>query len=303
MHGNTSTRALHLAVWFAICATLGCGGSDKANNGPGTPGAPSSAVPQFSHVIVVVEENHSYSEVIGSSAMPYLNELAAQYGLATNYFANTHPSIGNYFMLTTGQLVTNDDAFPGTVDVDNVFREIVAAGKSWKVYAESIPSAGYLGGDVYPYVKHHNPAAYLSDVVNDSAQAANLVPITQLQSDITAGLPNFALVIPNMLDDAHDGSLDVADAWLKSHIGPVVMSSDFQSNGLLIIVFDESNSEDVAHGGGQVAAVIVSSKAQKGYQSKTFVQHQSTLRLICESLGLVSIPGAANNAPSMAEFF
>jgi phospholipase C len=50
-------------------------------------------VPAFGHVFLLMEENHSYSSVIGSSSsMPYLNSLAAQYGLATHYFANTHPS-------------------------------------------------------------------------------------------------------------------------------------------------------------------------------------------------------------------
>src|ERR1051326_4904892 len=94
------------------------------------------------HVAVVAIENMSYESVIGSSAAPYLNSLAAQYGLATQYYANTHPSIGNYFMLTTGQIITNDDGFTGTVSADNVVRELVGAGKSWKSYAESLPSVG-----------------------------------------------------------------------------------------------------------------------------------------------------------------
>ena len=133
---------------------------------------------------MVVEENHSYSEVVGNSAMPYLNSLASQYGLATQYFANTHPSIGNYFMLTTGQLVTNDDGFTGTVGVDNIVRDLIAAGKTWKSYAESIPSTGYTGGDSYPYAKRHNPFSYFTDVVNSSAQVNNLVSLSQFGSDL-----------------------------------------------------------------------------------------------------------------------
>src|SRR5438132_4872336 len=99
--------------------------------------------------------------------MPYLNELATQYGLATQYFANTHPSIGNYFMMTTGQIITNDDAFGGPVSDDNIVRELTAAGKTWKIYAESLPSPGYTGGDVFPYLKHHNPFAYFTDVIGN----------------------------------------------------------------------------------------------------------------------------------------
>ena len=73
-------------------------------------------------------------------------------------------------MLTTGQLVTNDDGFAGTVGVDNIIRELITAGKTWKSYAESLPSIGYTGGDVYPYAKRHNPFSYFTDVVNSSTQ-------------------------------------------------------------------------------------------------------------------------------------
>jgi phosphatidylinositol-3-phosphatase len=125
-------------VLFVLLGSLACGGFSSAGAPRPTPTPTSTgSVPGFGHVVLVVEENSSYSEVIGSSEMPYFNSLATQYGLATRYFANTHPSIGNYFMLTTGQLVTNDDSFTGTVDVDNIVRELLASGKTWKSYAES----------------------------------------------------------------------------------------------------------------------------------------------------------------------
>src|SRR5881227_1659189 len=79
-----------------------------------------SQVPASSHVFVVMEENHSYSSVIGNSSMPYLNSLASKYGLATQYYANTHPSIGNYFMLTAGQIITNNDSLCSTLTQDNI---------------------------------------------------------------------------------------------------------------------------------------------------------------------------------------
>ena len=148
---------------------------------------------------MVVLENHSFSQVIGSPSMPYLNSLANAHSLATNYFADVHPSIGNYFMLTTGQLETVDDNFTGTVSDDNIVRALSGAGKSWKAYMESIPSAGYLGGNAGTYLKHHDPFSYFSDVVSNSAQAANIVPFTQLQADMAANtLPNFAFIAPNI---------------------------------------------------------------------------------------------------------
>src|SRR5215470_9130355 len=217
-----------------------------------------AAVPQAGHVVVVVEENHSYSSVIGNSAMPYLNSLANQYGLATQYFANTHPSIGNYFMLTTGAIITNDDTFSTTVSNDNIVRHLLTAGKTWKSYAESLPSVGYTGGDVYPYARHHNPFSFFSDVVNSSVQKQNLVPFGQFSKDLSNNqLPNYSFVVPNLLDDAHDGSLNQADQWLQANIDPLLSNAAFQQDGLLVIVFDEGFDTDTAGGGGQVAAVLI----------------------------------------------
>ena len=99
-------------------------------------------IPNSNHVVVVLEENESYPAVIGSPSMPYLNSLAQQNALATQYYANAHPSIGNYFMLTAGQLVTSNDSLNTTVNVDNIVRHLLTAGKTWKSYAESLPSVG-----------------------------------------------------------------------------------------------------------------------------------------------------------------
>ncbi len=296
-------RALRIIIiGSALLSQWGCSSASSPRPSPAPP--PSNVVPQFGHIILLVEENHSYSEVIGNTSMPYLNGLAAQYGLATQYFANAHPSIGDYFMLTTGQLVTNDDAFAGTVDVDNIVRELIAVGKTWKSYAESIPSTGYTGGDVYPYARRHNPFSYFSDVVNDSSQAGNLVSMTQFQADLANDqLPDFSFIVPNLLDDAHDGSLQVADAWLQQNIGPLISSPIFQKDDLLVIVFDEANTSDSTDGGGRVAALILSPKARQGYRSTTFYQHQSTLHLILQGLGITVYPDAASSAPAMGEFF
>jgi len=254
-------------------------------------------------VFIVTEENHDYAGVIGSSSMPYLNGLAQQYGLATQYYGNTHPSIGNYFMLATGQIITNDDTYSTIVTADNVVRRLRAAGKTWKSYAEDIPSVGYTGGDVGNYARKHNIFALLSDVANDTAQRKNLVPFTQLATDLANGtLPHYANIVPNLCHDAHDCSLDTADAWLETNIAPLIASAAFQQDGLLIITFDEAGSDN-ANGGGRIAWVVVSPKAKRGYQSTTRYQHQSTLRLTLEALRVTGFPGGAARAPVMSEFF
>jgi phospholipase C/PKD repeat protein len=277
----------------------------------------SAQVPASNRVIVVLEENHGYAQTIGSSSMPYLNSLVAKGGLATNYYADAHPSIGNYFMFTSGQLVSTNDAFSGQITQNNLFRALIAAGKSWKSYAESLPQAGYTGGDAFPYLKHHNPAAYVQDVIGSSAQVQNIVPFTQFASDLSGGtLPNLSIVIPNAQHDAHDcpvsgqactdaDKLAAADNWLKSLVDPLLQTSDFASggNGVVMVVWDEALNSDSANGGGKVGFTIVGPNVKVGYTSSTFFQHEALLRLISTALGLNSLPGASAAANDSAEFF
>jgi acid phosphatase len=255
-------------------------------------------------VVLVLEENHGFASVIGNSAMPYLNGLAQQYGLATQYYANTHPSIGNYFMLTAGQIITNDDSYIGTVAADNLVRHILNAGKTWKAYAEDIPYSGYTGGDSGAYAERHNPLSYFSDVRNNSTQKQNLVGSSQFQADLGSGhLPDFSFVAPNLNDDAHDGTLAQADAWLQQNIAPLFTSTQFQNGGLLIIVFDEAEDSDSSHGGGQVAMVMAGPNVKNSFQSSALYQHQNILKAIATYMGIDANMGAALTAAGMNEFF
>jgi phosphatidylinositol-3-phosphatase len=299
---NGSGRVTGVAAGSATI-TATCEGKTGTSSITVTPASTGGAA--FNHVFIVVEENTNYADVIGNTAMPYLNGLAQQYGLATSYYANTHPSIGNYFMMTIGAIVTNDDSYTGTVTQDNVIRHLIAAGKTWKAYAEDIPSAGFLSLDYddSKYASRHNPVVYLSDVRNDATQAAHVVPFTQFVTDLAANaFPNYSFIVPNLCDDGHDCGGDVVDQWLQVHIDPLIKSAQFQQDGLLIILYDESGSDDT-HGGGQIAWVAVSAKSKPGYQSSTLYQHESTLRLTLKALGLTSFPYAAATAPDMSEFF
>jgi phospholipase C len=310
-------RAALLLTLVVVVGLSGCGGTTPVATNSGLAAgsqATSASIPQVANVVLVLEENHSYPQVIGNSAMPFLNKLATDNALATQYFANAHPSLPDYFMLTTGQLITLDDSFPGPVADDNLVRELVAAGKSWKSYAESLPSVGYTGGDQYPYARRHNPFAYFTDVIG-TPQAANLVPFSQFSADLQAGkLPNFSFVAPNLEDDAHDcpggamtctdnAPLSAADSWLQQNIAPLLNDPNFQKSGLLIVVFDEGLQSDLAGGGGHVAMVMAGTGVKKGFQSSLQHDHAAVLRLIMKALGVSNLPGAAATAGDMAEFF
>src|SRR6266571_439586 len=247
-------------------------------------------LPQFGHVTIVVLENTDFSSSVGS--MPYLDSLVAKYGLATNYYADTHPSIGNYFTLTTGQILTNDDgqtpsSFP--VSSANIASLLQAAGKTWKDYPETNGT----------YYVRHDPLQYFTNI-----NKANLTSFTQFKTDLANhALPNFSWISPNGCNDAHDCGLDVADSWLQSNIDPLVKSTYLQpgGDGLLIIVFDEDDGSE----GNHVACVIVSPLlVSAGFQSSNSYKHENALQLMAAALGLnTSGLGAAAKAANMSEFF
>jgi phosphatidylinositol-3-phosphatase len=315
---SSSLRVFLLVFLCFLFASCGGGGA-TATSAPPTPPPPppggGGGGGSPSTVAIVMFENTSYERVFGSSAMPFLNSLVPQGALATQYFANTHPSIGNYFMLTTGQIISNDDAFTGTVSDDNIVRKLVAAGKTWKSYCQSLPSKGYLDSDEYPYIKHHDPFTYFTDVTENSAQAQNIVSLTQLEADEAAGtFPNFMFIAPDNEHNAHDcpggfsstcvadDKLAAADAFLSANVPALLNNATFKQNGVLMIVFDEGDLNDPSNGGGHVFMLALGSHVKAGFQSSMMYQHQNTLRTIGDFLGFTA-PGAAESASPMSDLF
>ena len=271
---------------------------------------PPPQIPQSHHIVLVMEENQSYSTVVGATTVwPNLNALIAHGALPTNYYADSHPSIGNYFMLTTGQLLTTDDTSTQVFDVDNIARRMLTSGVTFRVYAEGI-TQGYIGGSTGLYLIRHNPFAMLSDVAGNQ-QVANqvLLPFSQFATDLANNaLPDFSYVVPDVDDDAHDGTPQQADTWLQTNIvAPLSASVAFRSggDGLLIVDFDEAADTDTINGGGHVAPVFWGPNVKPAYTqaSGTLYQHESMLRTVMEALGLPNPPAAAATAPSMTEFF
>lgn len=267
-------------------------------------------VPQSHHVILVMEENQSYSTVVGNTSVwPNLNALIAAGALPTNYYADSHPSIGNYFMLTTGQLLTTDDNSTTVFDVDNIARRMLSTGVSFRIYAEGI-TQGYLGGNTGLYLIRHNPFAMLSDIAGDQQVASETIwPFSQFATDLANNaLPDFSYIVPDVNDDAHNGTPQQADTWLQANVvAPISAASAFQSggDGILIVDFDEAEDSDTTHGGGHVSPVLWGPLVKPGYTqtSTTIYQHESMLRTMMEALGLPNPPAAAATTPSMTEFF
>src|SRR5438067_2022092 len=179
---------------------------------------------KFGHVFIVIGENSSYSSTYNSSNMPYLTSLANQYGLSTKYWADTHPSIGNYEVLTAGQIFTNNDsATPSSMPLsgDNIAFEVQKAGKTWKDYVETGMGCGAVHSG--NYIVRHDPLQYFTNI---NTEKANFVCFSQFATNLAnKALPDLSWLSPNGCDDAHDCSVGTFDNWLKTEIGPLLASS------------------------------------------------------------------------------
>jgi len=212
---------------FGVLMFLAAAAAAAAADGP---------IPRYDHIFVIIEENHTFDEVIGNKAAPNLNRLAETYGLATEFFAEVHPSEGNYVAMVGGNSfgIHDDDAYwckPGdkdpacphaavsdypahTRDAPNLAAELDAKGLSWKGYFEDIPAAGSpadrsAGRPGALYAAKHNGFMNFKSVQDDPRRAEKIVGFDRLERDIAGGtLPNFAHIVPNQCDDMHGLSGD-----------------------------------------------------------------------------------------------
>jgi hypothetical protein len=261
------------------------------------------AVPAFDHIFVAVMENHSSTEIIGSADAPYLNSLAADYGLAANYSAVAHPSLPNYLALTGGSTfgVTTDctDCFQNAPNL--AADRLTPAGLTWRAYMDSMPSPGFLG-DAYPYMQKHDPFVYYDDIRNDPAQLANVVPYTRLASDLAVAqtTPAFGWITPDMTHDMHDGTVAQGDAWLSVAIPALLSSPAFTTQrSLLLITWDENDDS----AGNEVATLVIAEGVPAGFRSAVPYTHYSLLRTIETAWGLAPLTANDAGATVMSDFF
>src|SRR5262249_22983874 len=231
----------------------------------------------------------------------------SQYGRADQYYATQHNSLSALMWLTAGAQVTTNNGTPEIFDVDHIARRVWKSGRSWKGYMSGLPSIGFTGyATSGNYMKRHNPFAYFADVVN-SSQRNQLVPLEpHFLTDIATGnLPNFSYVVPDPDEDAHDGTLAMADAWLRKFIPPLLASPLFQKDGILFVVWDEGDLSplDPRGTGGRTATLVIGPGVKRGYHSNTYYTHQDMLRTICEVMSLDGCPGNGQAGAIMTDFF
>lgn len=276
-----------------------------SSNSPNHAPSQASTLPALDHIFVIIEENKPIGTIIGNASAPYINNLAKRYALATNYYAVAHPSLPNYLALTSGSThgVTNDCSPPSAgckLNAPNIADEIEKSHRTWKEYAESMPSDCYADntGD---YATKHNPFIYYTDIAGDSARCkAHIVPFERLASDLRSvhTTPNFAFITPNLCNDMHNCSVATGDAWLKNQVPAILNSAAFQAqNSLLIITWDEGDSST-----NRIAAILAGPAVKRGYASATYYDHYALLHTIEQSWQLPTLTANDKQAPIMAEF-
>jgi phosphatidylinositol-3-phosphatase len=293
------------------CLAAGCsaGPPGPTASSPAPVSAAPAASPPATHapvaaggvnkILVIMEENHGTAEVF-PSGMPYLWHLARRYGYASDWSAITHPSLPNYLAIFSGSAFNDPpDCGPGpgcAYPAPSVFGQALALGKTARSYEESMP-VPCDRSDSGTYAVRHNPWAYIPG--ETAACRSGDVPAGTpsggaLASAVRAGtLPNVGLITPNLINDAHDGTLGQADAWLRQWI-PVIMSGPDWRHGRLAIaiVFDEGAP------GLQVPFVLIA-PGLSGAVTRQPLDHYALTRLIDQVIGAPPLRQAAG-APDLA---
>jgi phospholipase C len=304
-------RVVVAVAVIAACTAPAAIGATSASASTGPCGTAALSSTNYTHVVWIWMENHSYGEIKGSPEAPYINSLAGECGLATNYHNIGHPSLPNYIAgtsaLPSAELSRfTSDCSPShkcSTAAQSIFGQV----PSWKAYEESMPS-NCDRKNAGEYAVRHNPPPYYTKLAECQAKD---VPYTQLSTDLAAGtLPAFSFITPNLIDDMHDGTIAQGDEWLKSNLPAILNSSEYQSGTVAVFVtWDEgeggssnacaTNTTDV---GCHVVTIVVSPSTVAGTQSSTLFNHYSLLGSSEQLLG-VSLLEEAAGANSMLSAF
>jgi phospholipase C len=300
----------------------------SGSSGIASSGDEQLAAPVSNHVVVIMEENRSANQA--EQYMSYLKSLADQYGQGLQVYSDSHGSWLAYGELTSGLApfgghgdhgICNGDGCSQTITIDNLVRRLVAKGKTWRGYFQSLPYIGYMGYQSGNYVRRHNPFAFYSDVVYSLPQQWNMKPSDpyMLQDIVTNNLANFTWISPDLANDAHNGNSDqvaliIADYYLRSFVPQLMMSPPFLpgGDGVLLVTFDEGEPQqdnscggnpDPDNCGGHIWSVVIGPQVKAHYLSNIHYMQGSQLRLICDLLGVSPCPGDGATSPSMLGFF
>jgi phosphatidylinositol-3-phosphatase len=247
-----------------------------------------AGLPRPAHVVIVVEENRSEGNIIGSKSAPFINALATHGANMAQSFAETHPSEPNYLALFAGSTfgVTKDVCPVDGGAVPNLGSELLAAGYTFVGYAEDLPAVGSPACSAGKYARKHVPWANFTNV-----PPANSVPFSAFPMGNYASLPTVSFVIPNNDNNMHDGSIAQGDAWLNRQLSGYANWA-LANNSLLIVTWDEDDNGSR----NQIPTVIYGAHVQPGTYNEQ-ISHYNVLSTLEQMYGLPKTGNAVNAAP------
>lgn len=285
MHWKLALGTVALSVGISLCAippATALGG-----------GPPHLSRPD--HIVVVVEENHSYSQIIDSPDAPYINSLAAQGAVFTQSFGITHPSKPNYLAFFSGstQGIT-DNSCPHTMTTPNLGHALLEAGLTFAGYSEDLPSVGSLICIAGDYARKHNPWVNWQDSQVHGLPATINQPMTSFPTHFSR-LPTVSMIVPNQVNDMHHGkdpeTIQRGDRWLKDNLEAYVQWAQ-QHNSLLIVTWDEDNKKE----NNRIATLFIGPMVQAGRYDQR-INHYNVLRTIEDLYGLPHSGASAEASP------
>jgi acid phosphatase len=268
-------------------------------NGLSSFAQPKIGAPRYAHIIVVIEENHSFGELIGSENSPYITRLSKGGALFTNSHGIGHPSQPNYMVLYSGstQGVTDDNcAVNSPYSTPNLGAALIKKGYSFKGYAQTMPSAGYLGCVYletkltvgYLYARKHCPWVNWLGTGTNQIPASLSVPMTSFPTDFRK-LPTVSFVVPDMDYDMHNigapgdaAAIKRGDKWLKDNISAYAEWAKTH-NSLLIVTFDEDDYNP--QNANRIPTIFYGAKVKNGKYDMP-ITHYNALHTIENIYGL-----------------
>jgi acid phosphatase len=253
-----------------------------------------AAVPTPAHIVIVVEENRSQSNIIGNKAAPFINQLAVNGAMMAQSFAEVHPSEPNYYALFAGSTlgVTKNICPVNGGDTPNLGSELLAAGYSFVGFAESLPAVGSPACSAGKYARKHVPWASFTNIPSSRSLPFSAFPAPANY----ASLPTVSLVIPNLDDDMHDGSIAQGDAWLYQNLSQYAAWAK-ANNSLLILTWDEDDNTPR----NQIPTVFYGANVRPGSYDET-ISHYNVLSTVEEMYGLPKL-GFATRAPAITDIW
>jgi acid phosphatase len=271
-----------IALVLAACGSGSGSGAPPTARHPSVPVA--TAAKPFAHIVVVVEENHSYGEIVGNPSAPYFNHLAHVGRSLIHMHAITHPSEPNYLALFSGSTHgLTDDSCPRTFASSNLGHQLLRHHRTFVGYAQGLPHPGSKVCTAGNYARKHAPWVDFSDL---PARATSR-PFRDFPRRYRT-LPTVSFVVPDLEHDMHDGTIAQADTWLRKHLGRYARWAGGH-HSLLIVTWDEDGYGANNH----IPTFLVGAGVRPGRDRQPATLY-SLLRLIEQTYGLRLLGGAAH---------